>query len=105
MLALAREVEAAKRSFVFVLADDLDFDYKQDRKAVMPHLKEHLAEGGLEFHNHVAVVPVCGPSRSSLLASRYPHNVGYVANSAAESVQAWAKLQNDTIGAWMQKMG
>merc|ERR1711874_785040 len=68
-----------KPNFVFVLADDLDFDYKQDRKKVMPTLKRYLSDGGLEFHNHVAVVPVCGPSRSSMLVGRFPHNTGYVA--------------------------
>ena len=29
-----------------VLADDLDFDYKQDRKLIMPTLKRELADGG-----------------------------------------------------------
>ena len=104
-LAFSGETKPAKPNILFVLADDLDFDYKQDRKAVMPTLKKMFSEGGLEFHNHVAVVPVCGPSRSSLLAGRYPHNVGYVANGAAPSIEAWSQLQNYTIGAWMTKMG
>lgn len=58
-------------NFVFILADDLDFDYKQDRLAIMPNLKR-LREAGLHLVNHVAAQPVCGPSRSSLLAGRYP---------------------------------
>ncbi len=69
----------------------------------MPNLKKYLSEGGVEFVNHVAVVPVCGPSRSSLLAGRFPHNVGYVANGAQESIAAWNKLQNNTVGTWMRK--
>ena len=92
-------------NFVFVLADDLDFDYKQDRKLIMPTLKRELADGGLQFINHVAAYPVCGPSRSSLLASRFPHNTGYVANGAKASVAHWAKLQNETIGSWFTKAG
>eukprot|EP00756_Hemistasia_phaeocysticola_P050779 Hpha_TRINITY_DN25966_c0_g1::TRINITY_DN25966_c0_g1_i1::g.185369::m.185369 len=71
----------------------------------MPNLKHYLSDGGLEFVNHVAVVPWCGPSRSSFLAGRFPHNVGYVANGAKESVAAFAKVQNDTIGTWMRKQG
>lgn len=107
MLAMLGSTAASpsKPNFLFVLADDLDFDYKQDRKAVMPTLKKELSQGGLEFENHVAVVPVCGPSRSSLLAGRFPHNTGYVANSAGPSVAAWAKLQDDSVGAWMTKAG
>ena len=86
-------------------ADDLDFDYKQDRQAIMPTLKKHFAEGGLEFYNHVAVYSVCGPSRSSLLAGRYPHNTGYVANARAASVAAWAEQQDETIGTWLTRAG
>ena len=86
-LLLLPAVVARAPNILFVLADDLDFDYKQDRKAIMPHLRERLADGGLEFVNHVAVVPVCGPSRTSLLAGRYPHNVGYVANARAPGAE------------------
>ena len=77
---------ATKPNFIFLLADDLNNDYKQDRKAIMPNLRKYLSEEGMEFANHVAVVPVCGPSRSSLLVGRFPHNVGYVANGRAASV-------------------
>lgn len=92
-------------NFVFVLADDLNYDYKQDRKAFMPNLKKHFAEEGLEFFNHVAVYSVCGPSRSSLLAGRYPHNTGYVANAKVDSVKAWLAEDNETIGSWLTRAG
>ena len=101
--AAAAAAASPQPNFLYVLADDLDFDYKQDRKAIMPNLKREMAEGGLEFRNHVAVVPVCGPSRSSLLAGRFPHNVGYVANAVQASVKAFRALQNNTIGAWMRR--
>ena len=84
---------------------DLDFDYKQDRKAIMPNLDRALSKGGLEFRNHVAVVSVCGPSRSSLLAGRFPHNTGYVANARVASMAAWGALQDETLGTWMTKSG
>ena len=64
---------ASSPNVVVILADDLDFDYKQDRLAIMPHLRA-LREGGAHFFNHVAAFPVCGPSRSSFLAGRLPHN-------------------------------
>jgi hypothetical protein len=66
-----RRSNGSRPNFVFILADDLDFDYKQDRLAIMPNLKR-LREAGLHLVNHVAAQPVCGPSRSSLLAGRYP---------------------------------
>ena len=43
-----------------VRADDLNWDYKQDRQALMPNLRKQFVEGGLYFHNHVAAYPVCG---------------------------------------------
>ena len=57
------------------LADDLNNDYKQDRLAFMPNLAK-IKAAGAHFVNHAAVQPVCGPSRSSLLSGRFPHNVG-----------------------------
>jgi predicted membrane-bound mannosyltransferase len=64
--AAASSDQPGRPNFVFVMADDLDADYKQDRLALMPNLKHYWADNGLEFVNHVAAQPVCGPSRSSL---------------------------------------
>jgi hypothetical protein len=87
------------------MADDLDSDYKQDRLAIMPNLRTRIRDAGLTFTNHVAAQPVCGPSRSSLLAGRYPHNTGYIANNEPASVEAWRKLQNNTVGTWLTTAG
>ena len=70
--AAAAAAASPKPNFVFILADDLNNDYKQDRLALMPNLKR-LAAAGAHFVNHAAVQPVCGPSRSSFLQGRYPH--------------------------------
>ncbi len=64
----------------------------------MPVLKKYFAEGGLEFANHVVAYPVCGPSRSSLLAGRYPHSVGYTNNGGVNSIANWRRQENDNIG-------
>ena len=112
-----------------ILADDLDADWKQNHSAIMPNLAERLRRGGLSFDNHVAALPVCGPSRSSLLYGRYPHNTGeypavsslhhcravvltgaaaatgYKENCDKASIASWDAKQNDTIGRWLAKSG
>ena len=40
-------------NILWILADDLDNDFKQDRLAIMPNLKK-LRESGVHFLNHVA---------------------------------------------------
>ena len=97
---VARTTAAARPNIVLILSDDLDFDYKQDRLALMPNLKR-LRENGVHLSQHVAAQPVCGPSRSSLLAGRYPHNTGYIINDGNESIAAWTLAENNTLGAWL----
>ena len=71
----------------------------------MPNLKKYFSEEGTEFENHVAAQPVCGPSRSSMLLGRYPHNTGYVMNDDLASVAAYKATSNDTIGTWLRNAG
>ena len=104
LLAYVAGSAAARPNIVFILADDLDFDYKQNRLAIMPNLRK-LREAGVHFVNHVAAQPVCGPSRSSLLAGRYPHNTGYIANDGKESIAAWTLAENNTLGTWLSAAG
>jgi N-acetylglucosamine-6-sulfatase len=61
---------------VWILADDLNYDLVRTTRGKMPNLQKRMITKGLEFSNHVAIAPVCGPSRSSLLAGRFIHNVG-----------------------------
>ena len=71
----------------------------------MPTLKKYLKEDGIQFINHVAAYPVCGPSRSSFLAGSYPHNTKYVVNGGAWSMANWTKRENDTLGSWLGDAG
>jgi N-acetylglucosamine-6-sulfatase len=95
----------------FLMADDLDADWKQDHSAIMPSLRKYWKEGGVEFTNHVAAVPVCGPSRSSLLTARYPHNNGYRMNSDSPSIETWCGAHNPSanmnrsVGDWLARSG
>ena len=107
-LASASSVKSSSSSpppnFVLVLADDLEFDYKEDRLSIMPNLLR-LREAGVHLLNHVASQPVCGPSRSSLLAGRLPHNAGYIINDGKESIAAWTRAENNTMGTWLSDAG
>jgi N-acetylglucosamine-6-sulfatase len=104
--AFALRALALPPNFLVVLSDDLEFDFKQDRldPAIMPNLAR-LREAGAHLINHVAAQPVCGPSRSSLLAGRYPHNVGYRINGGAQSIAAWTAAENNTLGTWLTARG
>ena len=56
----------------------------------------------------MAAVPVCGPSRSSLLLSKFPHNNGYKMNGDIPSVASFcgpAGHMNDTVGNWLARAG
>ena len=58
-----------------------------------------------QTHQAAPADPVCGPSRSSFLMGRYPHNVGYVSNGALDSIAAFAKVANNTVGSWLRQAG
>eukprot|EP01052_Picozoa_sp_SAG31_P051382 SAG31_NODE_12175_length_961_cov_1.272622_1_plen_156_part_01 len=98
-------VACTTSTHLLVCPQDLDADWKQNHSAIMPNLSERLKRGGLSFDNHVAALPVCGPSRSSLLLGRYPHNTGYFDNCDAVSMANFRSKQNDTIGRWLAKSG
>ena len=56
----------------------------------------------------MAAVPVCGPSRSSLLLSKFPHNNGYKMNGDIPSVASFCGPgghMNDTVGNWLARAG
>ena len=95
---------AVKHNIVYIMADDLNADWKNDRLAYMPKLKKYFSDEGTEFVNHVAAQPVCGPSRSSMLLGRYPHNTGYV-NNKDQASYANFLAQANTVGKWLKDAG
>lgn len=104
--AHAAGAAGAKRpNIVWIMADDLDNDWKDDRMSYMPTLRTEFRDAGAFFVNHVAAQPVCGPSRSSLLLGRFPHNTGYVVNDDLDSVAAFVARQNNSVGAWLKAAG
>jgi hypothetical protein len=103
-VAAGAAAAAPPPNFVWILADDLNNDNSQDRLAIMPNLRR-IARSGAHFVNHVAAQPVCGPSRSSLLQGRFPHNAGYLCNIDGPSEEAYLKVANNTVGTWLTSAG
>eukprot|EP01079_Euglenida_sp_SAG-EU17-18_P006117 gene6117-5970_t len=118
--AFVRTMSAAPRpSFMYVMADDLDGDWKHPHWQFMTNLtgdlrqtpaqprRAHggLLKGGTTFANHVAATPVCGPSRSSLLQGRYVHNTRYYMNGDLASIANYEAIQNDSVGTWFTEAG
>ena len=69
-------------NIVLIICDDLN-DSLQGMgghpQARTPHLAR-LMKQGVRFSHAYANVPLCGPSRASLLTGLYPHTTGYYSN-------------------------
>ena len=103
-LAACHAVGIPSPNIVLILADDFETSYKQDHLALMPNLLR-LRERGISFDEHIAVDPLCGPSRGALLSGRYPHNNGYRHNIDSSSISSWLAIQNNSVGTWVTHAG
>ena len=69
--------KAEKPNIIFILADDLGIDclscFGSDQHKT-PQL-DALAEGGMKF-THTYALPLCGPSRATILTGRYVFRTG-----------------------------
>ena len=96
---------ASSPNILYIMADDLNNDWKNNRLDYMTNLRHYFRDNGAHFVNHVAAIPVCGPSRSSMLLGRYPHNTGYLSNGDLASVTAFVSKHNNTVGRWLGDAG
>lgn len=77
LLAVAAFAAATPPNFVIIIGDDIsaeDLGCFGNRGIRTPNL-DRLAAGGLRFTNAYVTASSCSPSRTSLLTSRYPHNL------------------------------
>lgn len=98
-----------KPKLIFFLTDDLDVDYpNQTWIDHYPRLKALLADRGTTFRNSFVSLPLCCPSRTSILRGQYAHNttifglappVGWFADVHARG------LEQSTIATWLQTAG
>ena len=71
-----------KLNVVFLEVDDLMYRFmgKRGRHLIDTPNIDKLAESGVYFSNAVCQGVMCGPSRNSLIAGLYPHNIGFYRN-------------------------
>jgi arylsulfatase A-like enzyme len=110
MAAALSHAEEARPNMVVVLADQWRaqaFGFTGDRNARTPHL-DRLASEGVCFKNAIAGLPVCCPSRASLLTGQRPLTHGVFLNDvplrpdAVAIAKVLGKAGYDTgyIGKW-----
>jgi hypothetical protein len=90
----------ARPDIVLVLTDDQRWDTMQ----YMPLTNSLLYAESVRFSNAIAAVPLCCPSRASLLTGLYAHNHGVIDNIPP---YGGAPMFNDssTIATWLHEAG
>jgi len=94
----------ARPSIVVIVADDLDARSVER----MPRVAALLAEQGVRFDDSFATLPLCAPSRVSLLTGRYAHNHGVRHNGGDGG--GFAELRRGggeaaTVATWLKAAG
>src|SRR5262245_12285568 len=91
-------------NIVFIVTDDLD----ARSFALMPRVKAVIADRGLTLTSAYVSLPVCGPSRASILTGRFPHNHGMLFNGPPgggfETFHDTGQEQS-TIASWLKGQG
>ena len=63
----------------------------------MPKTKRLMSDAGIHAKNWHIHVPICSPSRSTLLAGRYYHNIKQVGGPGGGMHVNYSKVNNDTF--------
>lgn len=95
---------AQRPNIVFILADDLDMSLYSDTAG----LAELLEHDGMKFTNNYVSLPLCCPSRTTILRGQYGHNTGLMTNDAPEGGFSKAfdtGLEKSTVATWLQGAG
>ncbi len=91
---------------IFILADDLDLELGS--MAVMPQVRQLLADQGTSLDSHYISFPTCCPSRSTMLRGQYVHSHRILTN--APPAGGYEKilplgLESSTVGVWLRDAG
>ena len=79
----ARAASSTPPSIVFILTDDQDAGLVD----TMPNLKSLVAAQGTTFNHAYYNVPLCSPSRATILTGQYTQNTGVFSNDHAGSTR------------------
>lgn len=91
-------------NIVFILTDDLDMRAYRDMTGLAPL----LADQGVTFVNNYVSLPLCCPSRTSILRGQYAHNTGILNNkppSGGFETVLQTGLESSTVATWLQGSG
>jgi N-acetylglucosamine-6-sulfatase len=91
-------------NIVFIVTDDLD----ARSFAFMPRVKSVIGDRGLTFTSTYVSVPVCCPSRASILTGKYAHNHGVLfngpPNGGFETFHDSGE-ERSTLATWLKAQG
>jgi N-acetylglucosamine-6-sulfatase len=102
--ARVRDGERNRPNILFVLTDDM----AKSELAVMPHVRDLLADQGTSFSQAFVSVSLCCPSRTTILRGQYSHNTGVQTNGGENGgfETAHSKgVESSTIATWLHGAG
>jgi len=89
-------------NIVVVVTDDLDTLTTWE----LPRIGELMADQGLSFAQAFVALPLCAPSRASILTGQYGHNHGVIANAHPYGgFTYFRRHENATIATWLHDAG
>lgn len=117
VLSLVTSAPASARpNFVVIQTDDqpmAEFNgtwrdlYNRDRP-IMPHTMKLIRNQGIEFTNYLTPIPLCAPSRASLLSGQYAHNHGVIrvgGDRGGWNSYRRNRILGENLGVWLQRSG
>jgi arylsulfatase A-like enzyme len=90
----------SRPNIVFVLADDLDSDLLR----FAPRIEELIGREGRSFRNAFVSLPLCAPSRASILTGQYAHNTGIAQNLSYRRFRRNG-YENANVAVWLRNAG
>lgn len=96
--------DAAAPNFVFIVTDDMAVA----DLAAMPELQRWVGEQGTTFTRAYVSVPLCCPSRTTMLRGQYAHNTGIESNEGLNGgfpAVYRGDLEASTVATWLDDGG
>lgn len=100
----APPAQATKPNIVFILVDDLDYAAFEH----MPKMKSLIADQGITLANFFISMPLCCPSRATILRGQYGHSTQIMGNDLPfGGFLKFSELgeEESTVATWLQDAG